>query len=115
MTKLSENQRFIALAVAVVLLFAGVFASVAMDIAQTKAINNLQVETYGDPDHVTGMLKAEDFETEITAQPMSRVKIKASTPRLMANADAGVATVAETYVAQELTATISPILQVTFL
>ena len=107
MTKLNENQRFIALAVAVVLLFAGVFASVAMDIAQTKAINNLE-EAHYDLDSATGMLKVEDFETEITAQPMSRVKIKASTPRLMANADAGVATVAETYVAQELTATIFP-------
>ena len=107
MTKLNENQRFIALAVAVVLLFAGVFASVAMDIAQTKAINNLE-EAHYDLDGATGMLKAEDFETEITAQPMSRVKIKASTPRLMANADAGVATVAETYVAQELTATVFP-------
>ena len=107
MIKLNENQRFIALAVAVVLLFAGVFASVAMDIAQTQAINNLEKAHY-DLDNVTSMLKAEDFETEITAQPMSRVKIKASTPRLMANADAGVATVAETYVAQELTATIFP-------
>ena len=107
MTKLNENQRFIALAVAVVLLFAGVFASVAMDIAQTKAINNLE-EAHYDLDGATGMLKAEDFETEITAQPMSRVKIHASAPRLMANADAGVATVAETYVAQELTATIFP-------
>ncbi len=107
MTKLNENQRFIALVVAVVLLFAGVFASVAMDIAQTKAINNLE-EAHYDLDGATGMLKAEDFETEITAQPMSRVKIHASTPRLMANADAGVATVAETYVAQELTATIFP-------
>ena len=46
MTKLNENQRFIALAVAVVLLFAGVFASVAMDIAQTQAINNLQTEVF---------------------------------------------------------------------
>lgn len=107
MTKLNENQRFIALAVAVVLLFAGVFASVAMDIAQTKAINNLE-EAHYDLDGATGMLKAEDFETEITAQPMSRVKIHSSAPRLMANADAGVATVAETYVAQELTATIFP-------
>ena len=107
MTKLNENQRFIALAVAVVLLFAGVFASVAMDIAQTKAINNLE-EAHYDFDGATGMLKAEEFVTETEATAMSRVKIHASAPRLMANADAGVATVAETYVAQELTATIFP-------
>ena len=107
MTKLNENQRFIALAVAVVLLFAGVFASVAMDIAQTKAINNLQTEVF-EGNEATGSLKAEEFVTETEATAMSRVKIHASTPRLMANADAGVATVAETYVAQELTATIFP-------
>ena len=107
MTKLNENQRFIALAVAVVLLFAGVFASVAMDIAQTKAINNLQIEVF-EGNEATGSLKAEEFVTETEATAMSRVNIHASTPRLMANADAGVATVAETYVAQELTATIFP-------
>ena len=107
MTKLNENQRFIALAVAVVLLFAGVFASVAMDIAQTQAINNLQTEVF-EGNEATGSLKAEEFVTETEATAMSRVKIHASTPRLMANADAGVATVAETYVAQELTATIFP-------
>ena len=107
MTKLNENQRFIALAVAVVLLFAGVFASVAMDIAQTKAINNLQTEVF-EGNEATGSLKAEEFVTETEATAMSRVKIHASTPRLMANPDAGVATVAETYVAQELTATIFP-------
>ena len=107
MTKLNENQRFIALAVAVVLLFAGVFASVAMDIAQTKAINNLQTEVF-EGNETTGSLKAEEFVTETEATAMTRVKIHASAPRLMANADAGVATVAETYVAQELTATIFP-------
>ena len=107
MTKLNENQRFIALAVAVVLLFAGVFASVAMDIAQTQAINNLQTEVF-EGNETTGSLKAEEFVTETEATAMSRVNIHASTPRLMANADAGVATVAETYVAQELTATIFP-------
>ena len=107
MTKLNENQRFIALAVAVVLLFAGVFASVAMDIAQTKAINNLQTEVF-EGKEATGTLKAEEFVTETEATAMSRVKIHASAPRLMANPDAGVATVAETYVAQELTATIFP-------
>lgn len=107
MTKLNENQRFIALAIAVVLLFAGVFASVAMDIAQTKAINNLQTEVF-EGNEATGSLKAEEFVTETEATAMSRVKIHASAPRLMANADAGVATVAETYVAQELTATIFP-------
>ena len=107
MTKLNENQRFIALVVAVVLLFAGVFASVAMDIAQTKAINNLQTEVF-EGNEATGSLKAEEFVTETEATAMSRVKIHASAPRLMANADAGVATVAETYVAQELTATIFP-------
>ena len=107
MTKLNENQRFIALAVAVVLLFAGVFASVAMDIAQTKAINNLQTEVF-EGNEATGSLKVEEFVTETEATAMSRVKIKASTPRLMSNPDAGVASVAETYVAQELTATIFP-------
>lgn len=107
MTKLNENQRFIALAIAVVLLFAGVFASVAMDIAQTKAINNLQTEVF-EGNEATGSLKAEEFVTETEATAMSRVKIHASAPRLMANPDAGVATVAETYVAQELTATIFP-------
>lgn len=107
MTKLNENQRFIALAVAVVLLFAGVFASVAMDIAQTQAINNLQTEVF-EGKAATGSLKAEEFVTETEATAMSRVKIHASAPRLMANPDAGVATVAETYVAQELTATIFP-------
>ena len=107
MTKLNENQRFIALAVAVVLLFVGVFASVAMDIAQTKAINNLQAEVF-EGNEATGSLKAKEFVTETEATAMSRVKIHASAPRLMANADAGVATVAETYVAQELTATIFP-------
>lgn len=85
MTKLNENQRFIALAVAVVLLFAGVFASVAMDIAQTKAINNLQTEVF-EGNEATGSLKAEEFVTETEATAMSRVKIHASTPRLMANA-----------------------------
>ena len=107
MVKLNENQRFIALVVAVVLLFAGVFASVAMDIAQTKAINNLQTEVF-EGNEATGSLKAEEFVTETEATAMSRVKIHASAPRLMANPDAGVATVAETYVAQELTATIFP-------
>ena len=107
MVKLNENQRFIALVVAVVLLFAGVFASVAMDIAQTQAINNLQTEVF-EGKAATGSLKAEEFVTEIEATAMSRVKIHASAPRLMANPDAGVATVAETYVAQELTATIFP-------
>ena len=107
MTKLNENQRFIALVVAVVLLFAGVFASVAMDIAQTQAINNLQTEVF-EGKAATGSLKAEEFVTETEAAAMSRVKIHASTPRLMSNHDAGVATVAETYVAQELTATIFP-------
>ena len=107
MTKLNENQRFIALAVAVVLLFAGVFASVAMDIAQTQAINNLEKAHYY-LDNVTSMLKAEDFETEVQAEAMSRVKIHASAPRLMSNAEAGIATVAEDYVAQELTATVFP-------
>ena len=48
MVKLNEKQRFIALAVAVVLLFGGVFASVAMDIAQSRAINNLQTKLYDD-------------------------------------------------------------------
>ena len=107
MIKLNENQRFIALAVAVVLLFAGVFASVAMDIAQTQAINNLEKAHY-DLDNVTSMLKAEDFETEVQAEAMSRVKIHASAPRLMSNAEAGIATVAEDYVAQKLTATVFP-------
>ena len=107
MIKLNENQRFIALAVAVVLLFAGVFASVAMDIAQTQAINNLEKAHY-DLDNVTSMLKAEDFETEVQAEAMSCVKIHASAPRLMSNAEAGIATVAEDYVAQELTATVFP-------
>ena len=107
MVKLNENQRFIALVVAVVLLFAGVFASVAMDIAQTQAINNLQTEVF-EGNEAIGSLKAEEFVTETEATAMSRVKIHASAPRLMANPDAGVATVAETYVAQELTATIFP-------
>ena len=107
MTKLNENQRFIALAVAVVLLFAGVFASVAMDIAQTKAINNLQTEVF-ESNEATGSLKAEEFVTETEATAMSRVKIHASAPRLMSNAEAGIATIAEDYVAQELTATIFP-------
>lgn len=108
MIKLNENQRFIALVIAMVLLFGGVFASVAMDIAQSKAINNLQVRAFGDLNNVTNMLEAENFETEVQAEPMSLVRIKASTPRLMSNPDAGVATVAENYVAQELTATIFP-------
>ena len=107
MTKLNENQRFIALAVAVVLLFAGVFASVAMDIAQTQAINNLQTEVF-EGNEATGSLKAEEFVTETEATAMSRVKIHASAPRLMSNAEAGIATIAEDYVAQELTATIFP-------
>ena len=107
MVKLNENQRFIALVVAVVLLFAGVFASVAMDIAQTQAINNLQTEVF-EGNEAAGSLKAEEFVTETEATAMSRVKIHASAPRLMANPDAGVATVAEIYVAQELTATIFP-------
>ena len=107
MIKLNENQRFIALAVAVVLLFVGVFASVAMDIAQTKAINNLQTEVF-EGKEATGTIKAEEFVTETEAAAMSRVKIHASSPRLMSNPDAGVATVADNYVAQELTATVFP-------
>ena len=107
MVKLNENQRFIALVVAVVLLFAGVFASVAMDIAQTQAINNLQTEVF-EGNEATGSLKAEEFVTETEAAAMSRVKIHASSPRLMSNPDAGVATVADNYVAQELTATVFP-------
>ena len=79
----------------------------AMDIAQTKAINNLQTEVF-EGKEATGTIKAEEFVTETEAAAMSRVKIHASSPRLMSNPDAGVATVADNYVAQELTATVFP-------
>ena len=106
MIKLNENQRFIALAVAVVLLFVGVFASVAMDIAQSRAINNLQTKLYDD-DATGNNIRAEEFVTEMASTP--KVSLAAVTPMRMAvNPRSGAATVATNYVTQTIKATVFP-------
>ena len=106
MVKLNEKQRFIALAVAVVLLFGGVFASVAMDIAQSRAINNLQTKLYDD-DATANNIHAEEFVTEMAST--SKVSLAAVTPMRMAvNPRSGAATAAVNYVTQTIKATVFP-------
>ena len=106
MVKLNEKQRFIALAVAVVLLFGGLFASVAMDIAQSRAINNLQTKLYDD-DATANNIHAEEFVTEMAST--SKVSLAAVTPMRMAvNPRSGAATAAVNYVTQTIKATVFP-------
>ena len=88
MIKLKENQKFIALSIAFVLLFVGVFASLAMDIAQSREIKNMKMDEITSTLNPTATaLRAEDFVSETQASAM--VRLSATPMTLMSNVENG--------------------------
>ena len=105
LNEMKDSHKVIALAVAFVLMFGCVFASLAMDVAQSKAIREIKNETL--EDDTAGVLKAEEFVTEMASTPT--VKLAAVTPmRLGISPRSGAATIADNCVTQTLKATVFP-------